>query len=79
MVDYYKLISILAIVVGIGCFIVSTYCFTDGFKMSLQDSFSKSMTDTENWQEQNRQCIDNCVRNGGIFETCMPRCRNDNY
>jgi len=76
MIDYYKLISILAILGGIICLVVSTYCLTDGFKMSLQDSFNKAMTDQENWQEQNRQCVDTCVHNGGIFETCMPRCTN---
>jgi hypothetical protein len=75
MIDHFKLICILAIIVGIGCFVISTYCFTEGFKYSLQDSFNKAMDDTENWQEQNRLCIDTCVHNGGIFETCLPRCQ----
>jgi hypothetical protein len=75
MVDNYKLLCILTIIVVIGCFTLSTYCLTGGFKYSLQDSFNKAMTDQENWQEQNRQCVDTCVHNGGIFETCLPRCQ----
>ena len=61
-------IGILVAVVG------NAYIMTDGFKISIQDGISKSIRDTENWQEQNRQCIDDCVHNGGIFETCKSRC-----
>lgn len=67
-------VIICAVIFIASMFVWSTYCFTHGFTLSIPDAISKSIWDTENWQEHNRQCIETCVHNGGIYETCMPRC-----
>ncbi len=48
-----------------------------GLWFEMTDMYDMPISDRENWQEQNGQCVDTCVHNGGIFETCMPRCRRD--
>ena len=61
-------------IIGGGLFIYQTYEFTDGFKISIQDGINKSFQEWFTQQDKIQQCMDDCVHNGGIFETCKPRC-----
>jgi peptidoglycan hydrolase CwlO-like protein len=64
-------IAIILLLLGITVISATLYVISQNV---TQESFNKGMDQLNAVQEHNRQCIDQCVQNGGIYETCHPRC-----